>query len=184
VPPLPPLPERPAPEAEPDWVVIGRVARPHGLRGEVAVDLTTDFPERYQPGLTVQLRDERGERGSARLRTVRPHAGRLLVTFEGVEDATAAEGLRGVDLCVGAGDAPPRPEGYLFHHEIAGCHVVDTEGRALGTVRDLVEVAGRPMLVLDTPAGERDVPFTRPIFVSADMETRRVVLDPPSGLLD
>ncbi|HUM00747.1 MAG TPA: ribosome maturation factor RimM, partial [Thermoanaerobaculia bacterium] len=68
--------------------------------------------------------------------------------------------------------------------EAAGLLAVTPDGRPLGVVKDLVEVAGRPLLVLETPRGEREVPFSRPIVVAVDLAVRRVVLDPPAGLLD
>jgi 16S rRNA processing protein RimM len=94
------------------------------------------------------------------------------------------ERLRGFDLCALAGDVPERPEGFVFRHEAAGLAAVAADGRALGTVLDLVDVAGRPVLVLSTSRGEREVPFSRPIVVSVDLDARRIVLDPPEGLLD
>lgn len=158
--------------------------RPHGLAGEVAVEIWTDFPERFVRGLAVTLRRDSGETRPAVVATARPHKGRMLVRFEGVEGADAAEELRDFDLVVAAGQAPPRPEGYVFHHEVQGCSVVDRDGRALGTVRDLTQVSAGPLLEIETPRGLRDVPFVRPIVVEVDLARKRIVLDPPEGLLD
>jgi 16S rRNA processing protein RimM len=132
----------------------------------------------------LAARSPSGALEEVRIAAVRPHAGRLLVRFGGFETPEAVERLRGFDLCALPGDAPERPEGFVFRHEAAGLAAVAADGRALGTVRDLVDVAGRPVLVLSTPRGEREVPFSRPIVVSVDLASRRVVLDPPEGLLD
>jgi 16S rRNA processing protein RimM len=167
-----------------DLVAVGRVVKPHGLRGEVVVAPLTDFPDRFRPGLEVALRDAAGVSRAARLEGVRTHQGRLLIRFAGIDGPEAAEALRDLDVCALPGDVPARPEGFVFHHEVTGCLAVDRDGSRLGTARDLVEVAGRPILVLETPRGEREVPFTRPLVVSVDVAGRTIVLDLPPGLLD
>ncbi len=167
-----------------DLVAVGRVIRPHGLRGEAAVEVLTDFPERFAAGRELLLRNAAGEVRSIRIASVRPHAGRYLLRFEGIETSGEVECLRDADLCASPGDEPERPEGFVFHHEAAGLRAFAADGRSLGTVRDLVDVAGRPLLVLATPRGEREVPFTRPFVVSVDLKGRRIVLDLPAGLLD
>jgi 16S rRNA processing protein RimM len=165
-------------------VVVGRVVKPHGIRGEASVEVLTDFPDRFRPGRTLGARGASGQVSPVRISAVRPHAERLLLRFEGIETAEAVDALRGTDLCALPGDEPERPEGYVFRHEAAGLAAVSREGRPLGTVRDLVDAAGRPLLVLATPQGLREVPFSRPIVVAVDLAERRIVLDPPAGLLD
>lgn len=165
-------------------IAIGRVLRPHGLAGEVVVESWTDVPERFTPGLEVLLRGPRGER-AARIEEVRPHQGRFLVLFEGTASPEAAEALRDLELYIpfAMADAD-RPDGYFFHFELEGMDVVDRAGASLGVVESLVDVAGRPLLAVLTPRGTREVPFVAPIVVSVDGAARRVVLDPPAGLLD
>jgi len=85
---------------------------------------------------------------------------------------------------VNAEDVAPRPNGYVYHWEIEGAVVVDTAGEPLGRVAELADAGGRPLLVVETVRGPRDVPFARPIVVSVDVAGRRIVLDPPPGLLD
>ncbi|MDL1950747.1 16S rRNA processing protein RimM [Acidobacteria bacterium ACD] len=167
-----------------DWVVVGRVVRPHGLGGEVSVEVLTDFPSRFDAGHDLFRVAPGGDLGKLTVESSRPHGERLLVRFAGVAGGSEAEGRRGAELLVAAGDEPERPPGYFFHWELRGFAVVDTAGLPLGTAGDIVEAGGLPLLVVETPAGERDVPFRAPIFVSADAEERRVVLDPPEGLLD
>ncbi|HEX7614531.1 MAG TPA: ribosome maturation factor RimM [Thermoanaerobaculia bacterium] len=165
-------------------IVIGRVVRPHGLLGEVSVEILTDFPERFHDGLAVRLSGPDGETRDARIASVRPHGGRVLVRFEGIASPEGAESLRNFDLSVGRDEVAPRPEGFVFHWEVEGCEALDRAGRPLGVVTELADVGGRPLLVIATPGGERDVPFARPIVVSVDIARRRIVLDPPLGLLD
>ncbi|MHB8800477.1 MAG: ribosome maturation factor RimM [Thermoanaerobaculia bacterium] len=168
-----------------DLVVVGRLARPHGLRGEMSVEVLSDFPERFVPGLVLVAI---GSSGTARFElvvsTVRGSGERLLVGFEGFDTRTAAEALRGLDVAVPAGCEVPRPDGYVYHFDLEGCRAVDRAGRELGVVTDLVEAGGRSLLSIRTPSGERDVPFVEPIVVSVDVAAKLVVLDPPPGLLD
>jgi 16S rRNA processing protein RimM len=165
-------------------VVIGRVVKPHGLKGEVVVECLSDFPGRFFEGLSVLLARGDAGMGDARIAAVRPHGGRLLVTFEGISDPSAAESLRGAELSVSAENVAPRPEGFVYHWEIEGAFVVDAAGKPLGRVAELADAGGRPLLVVETVRGPRDVPFSRPIVVSVDVAGKRVVLDPPPGLLD
>jgi 16S rRNA processing protein RimM len=167
-----------------DRIVIGRVVRPHGLLGEVSVEILTDFPERFVEGLVVRLSGPAGEMRDARIASVRPHGGRALVRFEGIASPEGAESLRNFDLSVGRNEVAARPEGFVFHWEVEGCEALDRAGRPLGVVTELADVGGRPLLVVATPGGARDVPFARPIVVSVDVAKRRIVLDPPPGLLD
>ncbi len=164
------------------WIAVGGIVKVHGLKGEVAVELLTDFPERFAPGATLQIR-RAGGAGPIRIESARPHKGRLLVRFEGVMDATAAEALVGCDLCVLPADVPARPDDYFFHFELEGFEVVDAGGRVLGQAGELGGQPGLPLLSVRTPSGDRDVPFTYPILVAIDREARRIVLDPPEGLL-
>lgn len=177
-------PEAAAPARPADLVAVGRVVRPHGIRGEASVEILTDFPGRIVPGRTLAARSLSGALENVQIASVRRHADRLLVRFEGLDTSEAVGRLRDFDLCALPGDEPERPEGFVFHHEAAGLEAVATDGRSLGTVRDLVDVAGRALLVLATPRGVREIPFSRPIVVSVDLAARRVVLDPPAGLLD
>jgi 16S rRNA processing protein RimM len=167
-----------------DRVVIGHVVKPHGLKGEVVVEVLTDFPERFREGLRVRLSGGAHEAREVRIAAVRSHRGRVRLTFEGISDVSMAETLRNAELSVSARDVAPRPAGYVYHWEIEGALAVDAAGTVLGRVTDLVDVGGRSLLVLETARGERDVPFARPIVVSVDVAGKRIVLDPPPGLLD
>ena len=167
-----------------DRIVIGRVVKPHGLKGEVVVEVLTDFPKRFFEGLRVGLSGGGAETREARIVAVRPHHDRVLLTFEDISDVSTAETLRNVELSVSAAEVAARPPGYVYHWEIEGASVVDAKGTPLGRVAALEDAGGRPLLVVETARGPRDVPFSSPIVVSVDVDGKRVVLDPPSGLLD
>jgi 16S rRNA processing protein RimM len=116
---------------------------------------------------------------------VRPGNHGLLVRFEGTEDVDAARALQGGELCVPETEAHPAPPGFFYAHEVRGFGCEDASGRPLGTVLDLETTPAGPMLTVDAGGGrEALVPWTRPIVVRVDRESRRVVLDPPEGLFD
>lgn len=146
------------------------MARPHGLRGEVVVDLVTNRPEqRLAPGSLLAT-----DGGDLEVTAARPHQGRWLVTFAGVTDRDGAERLRDVVLR----GQPLEEDGTLWVHELVGAPVVDAAGVALGTVEAVEANPASDLLVL---AGERLVPLT---FVVDRRPDGTVVVDPPAGLLD
>jgi 16S rRNA processing protein RimM len=169
-----------------EFLLAGRIAKAHGIGGELAVDVHTDAPdERFAPGavLSARLRDR-----SVRTLTVseaRPHSGRLLVRFEEVLDRTDAEGLRGAQLLVDASDLPPSEDPDEFYdHELEGLAVVLEDGTEIGKVREIARSPGGELLVIDLAGGtEALVPFVRQIVPEVDVAAGRVVLDPPEGLL-
>ena len=168
----------------PELLVVGRVERPHGITGEVSVSIQTDFPERFVGG--AEFLWQRGEE-SRRLRVVsaRPHAGRVLIGFEGIGDVAAARSIAGGDLCIAAKDARPAPPGFFYEHEIRGWICEDRDGRRLGEAVGLERAPGAPLLSVEISPGKVAlVPFVHGIVVSIDRDARRIVLDPPDGLLE
>ncbi|MDQ2586278.1 ribosome maturation factor RimM [Saccharothrix yanglingensis] len=168
-------------------VVVGRVAKAHGISGELAVDVRTDSPEtRFAPGsvLAAKLRD-----GTSRDLTVtaaRNHSGRLLVRFEEVLTRDVAETLRGTLLLGSTDDLPPTGDPDEFYdHELEGLAAELADGTKVGTVREVVHGPGGELLVITREGGgEHLVPFVREIVPTVDVAGRRVVLTPPEGLLD
>ncbi|MEV8442688.1 ribosome maturation factor RimM [Actinosynnema sp. NPDC051121] len=168
-------------------VVVGRVAKAHGISGELAVDVRTDSPEtRFALGsvLTAKLRD-----GTSRNLTVaaaRNHSGRLLVRFEEVLTRDVAETLRGTLLLGSTEDLPPTGDPDEFYdHELEGLTAELADGTRVGTVLEVVHGPGGELLVVKRENGDETlVPFVREIVPTVDIAGRRVVLDPPEGLLD
>lgn len=149
---------------------VGRVGRAHGLKGEVAVTLTSNRSERLEPGARLYAGDR-----ALDVRCARPHRKRWLVQFVGVDDRTAAEALLGTMLL---GDPhPDAPDGEVWIHELIGAEVVNPVGDALGRVVSVEANPAHDLLVLD---GGALVPM---VFV-VDTVAGRVVIDPPDGLLD
>ena len=165
-------------------LAVGRIRKPHGLSGEVSVEVWTDFPERFAAGVSLLWRLAAAERTLA-LAGVRGHRDQMLLKFEGVDDIDAARALQGGELLVAVGDAHPAPEGFFYEHEVRGFSCEDAGGRPLGVASGLERTPAGPMLSVDVGAGkEALVPFVYPIVVAVDREGRRIVLDPPEGLLE
>jgi 16S rRNA processing protein RimM len=165
-------------------LLVGIVRRPHGLAGELSVETTTSFPQRFVPGISL-VWSRGGQERSLVVRSARPHGKRMLLGFEGVSDATTAASLAGGELCVLEREAFRLPEGFHYSHELAGLVCEDRKGRRLGQVVSLGEAPGGPLLEVETADGRRAlVPFVDTIVISVERDKGRIVLDPPEGLLD
>jgi 16S rRNA processing protein RimM len=164
------------------------VIRPHGIRGEVAVEVRTDDPdERFAAGSV--LGTDPPAAGPLTVESARRHGGRLLVSFAEIADRTQAELLRGVWLTVDAAQVSASEDPDEFHdHQLVGLTVVTAAGEPVGVVTD-VRHHGQDLLVIEPAAGsprrgEILVPFVASIAVDVDVAGGRMVIDPPAGLLD
>jgi 16S rRNA processing protein RimM len=166
-------------------LVVGRIVRPHGVRGEVVVDVRTDSPEdRYAVG-TVFVTDPAAA-GPLTVSEFRPHQGRLLVTFDGIADRDIAESLRGVLLCVDSSAVrePDDPDEFL-DHQLVGLRAESPDGELIGEVVRIDHGPGHDLLVVRLPdRREGLVPFVKAIVPTVDVAGGRVVLTLPDGLFD
>jgi 16S rRNA processing protein RimM len=168
-------------------VVVGRVAKAHGIRGELTVDIHTDEPDlrfAIDTALRARLRD--GTQRPLTVAAARPHGDRLLVRFAEVPTRDVAESLRGALLLVDVADLPPsRDPDEFYDHELEGLAAVLADGTTVGTVLEVVHGPGGDLLAVTLPDGhEALVPFARAIVPEVDVAGGRVVLDPPEGLLE
>ncbi|CAN5655499.1 ribosome maturation factor RimM [soil metagenome] len=164
-------------------VVVGRVGRPHGVRGEVSVEVRTDDPHtRFAEG--SMLNTEPTHHGPLTVCGSRWHGGRLLLAFDQVADRDMAAGLRGALLVVDAQDpAPPRDSDEFHDHHLLGLRAITVAGADVGVVADVLHL-GQDVLAVRRPDGEEVlVPFVRAIVPTVDLEGGVVTLDPPPGLL-
>ena len=160
-------------------VTVGRITKAHGVHGEVAVENRSDNPDRWIPGAVVF--DEEGR--SLTVRTVRPHGARLLVTFEGIEDRTAAERLHGTTLQVPESWLPSLPEGSWWSYEATGCVVRTESGRSLGTVEEVLAYPAQDLWrVVDDAGVETLIPAVDAFIVSVDLASRSAVVRDVPGL--
>ncbi len=165
-------------------LVVGRIAKAHGVGGEVSVDVRTDEPDaRFAVGSA--LATDPAERGPLTVERARWHSGRLLVRFSGVPDRSAAEALRGTLLVVDSATSPPvgDPDDF-WDHDLIGLTAQTTDGRSLGVVTDVLHPPGADVLSLKVAGQDVLVPFVREIVPVVDLAAGRVVIDPPEGLLE
>lgn len=173
----------------PDSLVVGRVLGPHGVQGEVSVELLGDRPERLEPGrrlLAVPAAGRETIAGGGRWLTVaacRWHRGLALVSFEEVADRSAAEVLGKVTLEIETTSLPPAPEEAFYHHELLGCRCVDARAGEIGTVARLIEDGGGLLLVVEGERGEIPVPFVKAFLRRVDVAGGLIELDLPEDLI-
>jgi 16S rRNA processing protein RimM len=172
-----------------DTVVVGRIGRPHGVRGQVTVEVRTDDPDlRFAPGVT--LLTEPAARGPLTVAGVRWHSGTLLLTLAGpdgevITDREAADALRNTQLLVPVEDLPELDDPDSFYdHQLVGLAAVLPDGSPLGEVTG-VRHEGTELLVIRRLEGpELLVPFVSAMVPTVDLANGRLVVDPPEGLLE
>lgn len=166
-------------------VVIGRIVRPQGNRGEVVVESLTDFGDtRFAVGTAVRVRGEDGDRTLVIGRS-RPHSGRWVIGFEGMASIDDAEQLRGGEIEIDLADLTPLADGQYYLHDLFGCRVATTGGLDVGDVLRVDDVTGAAvLLVVGTAHGEVLVPFADSIIRDVDVPGRRIVIEAPDGLLE
>lgn len=169
----------------PDGIVIARIARAFGIKGEVTAEILTEFPERFEDVEIVLLR-RRGFEREAELESHRFHKGRVLLKFVGVDSMSDAELLAGCDVVIPEDELYELPEGedFFYEFQLIGCEVETDSGDAVGVVEALMETgAGYLLRIRKTNGREALVPFVDEICVEVDTDARRIVIDPPEGLL-
>jgi len=167
----------------PDLLLVGRVARAHGNKGQVIVNPATDFPgERFAEG-NVLVVEQGGTSVMRAIRSVRFQQGRPIVALEGVETMNDAEALAGAELKMPASALAPLPANTYYRHDLVGCEVTDTAGRIIGRVTDVEGSLEQSRLVVESTRGEVLIPMVDRICVKVDPEAKAIVVDPPDGLL-
>jgi 16S rRNA processing protein RimM len=160
-------------------LLAGEIGKPHALAGEVYVIPISDDPGRFRPGATLIHQDGR----TLVVESARSHGNRFLVKFEDVDGRAEAEGLRG-PLFVPADELRELDRDEFWHHQLSGCDVTLANGEAVGRVVRVVPGAAQDLLLVATERGERLVPAVKDIVIDVNVAERRVVIDPPGGLLD
>ncbi|MEU9202543.1 ribosome maturation factor RimM [Streptomyces sp. NPDC048332] len=166
-------------------LVVARIGRAHGIKGEVTVEVRTDEPElRLGPGAV--LATEPASTGPLTIETGRVHSGRLLLRFEGVRDRTAAEALRNTLLIaeVDPAELPEDPEEF-YDHQLMDLDVVLADGTEIGRITEITHLPSQDLFIVERPDGtEVMIPFVEEIVVEIDLEEQRAVITPPPGLID
>jgi 16S rRNA processing protein RimM len=165
-------------------VTVGRIARAHGLRGQVIVDPDTDFPEeRFQPGAELFV-ERQGRAEALRIATVRFHRERPVIGFADVATIDEAEALAGRELRVPHDRLAALPGGSFYRHDLVGCAVDTVAGERVGVVSGVEGSMGSSRLVVDGPRGQVLIPLAADICQAIDVAAKRITIAAPDGLLD
>lgn len=166
-------------------LVVARIGRAHGIKGEVTVEVRTDEPElRLGPGAVLQT--EPASAGPLTIETGRVHSGRLLLRFAGVKDRTGAESLRNTLLIaeVDPAELPEEPDEY-YDHQLMDLDVVLEDGTEIGRITEISHLPSQDLFIVERPDGtEVMIPFVEEIVAEIDLDEQRCVITPPPGLID
>jgi 16S rRNA processing protein RimM len=171
-----------SPDGEPEYLTVGFLRRPHGLQGEINMDLHTDFPERMQSGRKLFVGEQHQP---MTLASVRPHQSGLLVKFKGIETPESAALFRNQWVYIQAKDAAPLPEGQLYRHELIGFKVVDENDNALGELTEILETGANDVYVVKDQAGKEILlPAIPSVILELDAARRLMRVHLLDGLIN
>ncbi len=163
-----------------ELVLVGRIVKPQGRQGEVAVVPLSDRPDRFVRLTRAFLTAAAGEPREVRVERAWPHKGRFVVKIAGVDSIDAAEELRGLELRIPETDLAELPAGSYYYHQLAGLRVLDTTGASLGIVAEVLETGAEArVLVVRGEPGETLVPFADAFVRDVDLEQGQIVVARP-----
>ena len=176
----------PAAAGPPERIEVGRVVRPHGVRGEVVVESFSDVPGRFAAGARLEIVGARGEKRNLIVRSAAPpKSGHLVVAFESIDTRDSAETLRGARIEVGRSEVPKAPDGEFWIFDLVGCRAHDERAGELGVVTDVVDAGAGPLLVVELADGRRvPLPFVERFLIRVDPAERRIEWRLPEGLIE
>ncbi|MBI5825290.1 MAG: 16S rRNA processing protein RimM [Chloroflexi bacterium] len=170
-----------SPQGESIYLAIGFLRRPHGVSGEIIMDLHTDFPERIKAGRKIYIGDDHE---AATFGSVRVHGNGLLVSLRGYDTPETAGRFRNQWVYVKAKDVPPLPEGQHYKYELIDLDVVDDNGNALGKLVEILETGANDVYIVRDESGKEILlPAIPSVILSVDMEARRITTHLIDGLV-
>ncbi len=168
-----------------ELISVARIARPQGLRGEVIADLLTDFPDRFAELDVARVKRATGEISVLKLESFRLHKGRVVLKFAGYDSINQAEELRNAQVMVTRNQLVRLPEDTWYDFDLVDCEVLTSEGARIGRVAGVQNYGAAPLLVVrDDEKRELLIPLTFSICVEIDVARKRIVVNPPEGLLE
>ncbi len=168
-----------------DLVVVARVARTRGLRGEVVADLYTDFPDRFEALEQVIAIAPDGSRRSLQIEEHWFHGNRIIFKFASYDSIDEAKELAGFQLAIPASDRIELPKDQFYEWELVGCRDETIQGKSIGVVAEVMRTGGVEILVVAGDAGgDFLIPMAQEICVEIDVEKKLIRVDPPEGLLE
>ena len=166
---------------EPEYLVVGFLRRPHGVKGEILMDVHTDFPERLKTGVTVFIGDDYQPMVIA---SRRPHAAGMLLRLRGVKSPEGAGQYRNTRVYVRAADRPALPEGEYYHHQLIGLNVITDDGHDLGSLVDILETGANDVYVVRASDGnEVLLPAIPPVVLEVRLADRQMRVHLLDGLI-
>ncbi len=173
-------------DPEPSYVVVGQVRRPHGIGGEVRVEILTDYPERIaqHEALYLARPDTPDDVERYEVESVRPHKGILLVKLGGCDDRDAAEELRGMLVQVPLEEAVPLEEGEYYHFQLEGMDVEAETGEWLGRVGEVLRGGAHDVYLVRGPRGEVLLPAVEDVILEIDLEARKMIVHLLPGMVE
>ena len=170
--------------AGPDFILIARVDRSHGLWGEVLVTVHADDPGRLRQLGSVYMRGPGGDPREVPVERARRVGARCALKLAGINTIQEARALMGQDLFIPRSASTPAPPGRYYAYQLSGLSARLEDGSVVGTIREVLRQGSKSFLVVESAGGDILVPFVRAICVSIDVEGGTVTLDPPEGLLE
>jgi 16S rRNA processing protein RimM len=167
-----------------EWLIVGRAGKPHGVHGDLLVDIITDFPERLTDGIRFGIGDESKPAEFFETHRVRYHKGRWLLSVRDIRDREAVEGWRGKYLFLPEQALEDLPEGYYYEHHLTGLECRTPDGEVIGRVTGLDPGEGQSRLIVRRDDREFLVPYVPEIVPEVDLDGGFVIIDAPPGLLD
>ena len=162
----------------PESLIVGRILAPWGIRGELKVEVLTDFPERFAPRKVVYLNTRPLE-----IECCHPHKQHLVVKLATIDSVEDAEKLRGKDLTIPSSELSRLPEGQYYTFQIIGLDVLTTEGQYLGQVTDIMAMASNDVYIVEGKRGEVLIPAIEDVVKSIDLKKGEMVIEAIEGLL-
>jgi 16S rRNA processing protein RimM len=167
-----------------DLVAVAKIVKSRGLRGELAADVLTDFPERFEDLDTVIALFPDGERRNLKIENFWFQKGRIIFKFAGFDSIERAEMLRGAEICIPESEAVELDTDEFFDWELENCEVETVEGEKIGRVKELMRTGGTEILVVTGAEKEFLIPFAETICTEVDVENKLIKIDAPEGLLE
>ena len=174
------------PDAPREWVTLAILLHARGIRGEIAADGLGSTPERYEQVRTAWVvgSDESVPPLEVDIEEVWEHKGGLVFKFRGIDTRDDAEKLERTELRISASERPPAPEGEFYHSDLIGCEVILKDGTRIGLVAGLQDYGAGGLLDVRRDGKELLIPFAKAICPEIDPVGKKIVIDPPEGLLD
>ena len=166
----------------PEYLTIGKIAKPQGIRGEVIINVETDFPSRFFDQKVFLVRLQHSEPIELIAENVRMHKDRIVLKFQGINDRNAAEELRDREIVIPIANRYTQDEDFYYHFELVGMIVISTEGKTLGTVSEVMTGTGQDVLVVKDKGREILIPFHKDICIDVNREEKKIIASMPEGL--